>query len=60
MNSFTKAVARKDPSLIRSGAAASLALLRELLTTHQQWTSVLLDSEHEVGSVLIRIITLLL
>ena len=25
MNSFTKAVARKDPSLIRSGAAASLA-----------------------------------
>ena len=39
-----------------AGAAASLALLRELLTTHQQWTSVLLDSEHEVGSVLIRII----
>ena len=57
---FTKRVATVSLCLDHAGAAASLALLRELLTTHQQWTSVLLDSEHEVGSVLIRIIRLLL
>jgi len=47
---FTKRLGTVCLQLDHAGAMSSLCILRELFTTHTSWTSLLLDSEHEVGS----------
>jgi len=47
---FTKRLGTVCLQLDHAGAMSSLGVLRELFTTHTSWTSLLLDSEHEVGS----------